>query len=56
MRVVAAVDSAARCGIGVAINVLAGGLTLLKVGGRRVFRVVLEHLDGHTAVDFVLKV
>jgi hypothetical protein len=53
--VVATVDATTGGGIGVAIDVLAGGLSLLEVRGGGVFGVVLQHLDGDAAVDLVLK-
>jgi len=39
----------------VTVNVFTGRLTLLKVGRRSVFRIVLKHLDRHSTIDFVLQ-
>lgn len=58
MRIVAAVDStagSAQCGVRVTINVFTSRLALLEVCRRRVFGVILEHLDRHSTVNLVLK-
>ena len=55
VRVIAAVDAATSGWVGVSVDVFVGDLTLLEVRRRRVFGVVLQHLDGDATVQFVLK-